>query len=184
MINLLRYELEQIWKIAEKEKMHYFWFLLVIFFGFINTWILLLSSLFNKAIDSLSYNLDLYGVFIGILAPELFGLLLKAYFEKIEKGKTHFFKVKLHLVFLGIPFLIVLIILGNGEYKGEILLQFFLAILVVLLAFTCYLTSYLDPNNNNIIDDFGEEKKDERKLLSENSNALITVKVGKEEVKL
>ena len=167
-------------QIANREKMHFFWLMFVFIFSFLDIWTILLL----KPLKDISYsNLNIYSTLIGILAPSLFSLMLKIYLEKKYDKDIHFFRTRLTLVFIGLPFVTLLPILSLGCYGHILWLQILFVILILLYSFMCYLALYLDPNEDLEMDDdyelenkakINEIKNNAKELNSTNINGIET----------
>lgn len=178
-------------KIAFDDKMHFYWFLFVCVFAFLGIIIHFIIDGPNELSMKLSQSGDLYTISVGVLAPNLFGLLFKAYIERIDednKNVVHFVRIKLKLVFIGFVLCIITTLLSiDGFGIGKPLFQVLTSIFIVFYAFICNMAVYLDPVKHAGIDDGSEIfKEDNRKVtkLLEMSSDVLSMEDSGETIKI
>ena len=175
------------WSIAKNERMHFFWLVFVVFFGYLNVWTIFLISGSHVLLENLKTSGSLYIVSVGVLAPCLFSLLLKTYLEKIKDHDVHFIKVRLSFVFIGFCLCVVTPLLSVGVFNTCLALQIVISIVILLFSFLCYLAQFLDPHENSNIDDkttIQEEKHQEAESLLQSGKHETRAFIDNKEIKL
>lgn len=170
-------------KVANNENIHYCWLVIVIVFGYTPIWWSFFTKPYEYFIKFVS-DYDFYSVLIGILAPATCNLLIEFYFEKKLYNVSQFVKLRVILLLVCLLIVFFLTALSQGCYKQNFYVLIPVHVIVIVLSFMCYLSSYLDPNVNSSVNDYVAQEIINKNSLKENSSKVDTINFNGKDITL
>ena len=148
--------------IVKREKLYIGWVIYAIIFGLIN----LLGDILMGNISAFSEYIttgQFYTFSIALCSPLIVDMLLSIIVERKTTKKVHFLSYKIPTVLITFILTLIMAFLWVGDYKGKLLLQVFLTIISLFLAYYMFLVSHMQDHN-----DITEEYDDKEYLKTEN----------------
>lgn len=142
------------WDQIQKDYFHVLWFLVVVTFGLLSTWLDFLRLPFDCAWEKFVKSNDVYIATLGMLAPGVFSLLYQIYDKHNKNENLHF--MRLHFAFVIFGFIIcsiVPIFAAVQSVRSYWLTKVVIATGIILYTFVCYLIQFFDQDKYSDFDD-------------------------------